>query len=71
MTGSLREYRTYESIEKVAGTPMTRLEYNQFRGWELPLDEDGTDDGFLLHREHGPVNWVEAEQFKLTYKETK
>ena len=28
---------------------MTRLEYNQFRGWTLPADEDGEDEGFLVN----------------------
>ena len=28
---------------------MTRLEYNQFRGWTLPVDEEGEDAGFLVN----------------------
>ena len=29
--------------------PMTRLEYNQFRGWTLPEGEDPTDPGYLMN----------------------
>ena len=29
--------------------PMTRLEYNQFRGWTLPVGEEGEDEGFLVN----------------------
>ena len=29
--------------------PMTRLEYNQFRGWTLPEGEDPNDPGYLLN----------------------
>ena len=28
--------------------PMTRLEYNQFRGWVLPEGEDPNDPGYLM-----------------------
>ena len=28
--------------------PMTRLEYNQFRGWVLPEGEDPNDPGYLI-----------------------
>ena len=28
--------------------PMTRLEYNQFRGWALPEGEDPNDPGYLM-----------------------
>ena len=28
---------------------MTRLEYNQFRGWTLPENEDGEDKGYLVN----------------------
>lgn len=28
--------------------PMNRQEYNDFRGWELPADENPTDDGYLV-----------------------
>ena len=29
--------------------PMTRLEYNQFRGWTLPENEDGEDKGYFVN----------------------
>ena len=29
--------------------PMTRLEYNQFRGWTVPEGEDPTDPGYLMN----------------------
>ena len=28
--------------------PMTRLEYNQFRGWTVPESEDPNDPGYLM-----------------------
>jgi len=40
--------------------PMTRLEYNNFRGWDLPKDEDGTDEGFLVEYVDGGTPNVEG-----------
>ena len=32
----------------ISSTPMTRAEYNEYRGWQLPANEDGMDDGYLV-----------------------
>jgi hypothetical protein len=32
---------------------MNRAEYNVFRGWVLPIDEDGTDEGYLVEYQDG------------------
>ena len=43
--------------------PMTRLEYNQFRGWVLPEGEDPNDPGYLMdfgfHTAWGPADVVD------------
>lgn len=40
--------------------PMNRQEYNDFRGWELPADENPTDDGYLVeYMDGGPANTKE------------
>ena len=38
----------YEGTKLVQATPMNRLEYNQYRGWDLPAYENGADEGFLV-----------------------
>lgn len=60
--------------------PMTRLEYNQFRGWELPADENGDDEGFLVeyldggkaNTPHyaGYVSWSPKDVFERAYRPT-
>lgn len=32
-------------VKLINAKPMSRLEYNQFHGWELPVDENGADEG--------------------------
>lgn len=62
----------------ILAVPMTRLEYNEYRGWELPEDEDGGDDGFLVeyidggkpnHANHkGYISWSPTQVFNSAYK---
>jgi len=57
--------------------PMTRRDYNDFRGWELPEDEDGDDAGYLVEyldggkpnteRFNGYVSWSPEDVFKKAY----
>ena len=37
--------KAFIGTKVINAKPMTRLEYNQFRGWELPADENGADEG--------------------------
>lgn len=64
----------------VEAYPMTRSEYNELRGWSLPIDEDGRDEGFLLNSItnakpntdflDGYVSWVTKEQKETEFRET-
>lgn len=71
-------------MQKFIGTkmikakPMNRLEYNQYRGWELPADENGADDGMLVeyldggksnHSNHeGYISWSPLDIFNNAYR---
>lgn len=39
---------TYIGIKAIQAKPMTRLAYNNLRGWTLPADENGDDEGYLV-----------------------
>lgn len=64
----------------IKAQPMTRQEYNDYRGWALPADEDGADEGFLVeytdggqtnHPNHeGYISWSPAEVFHKAYRPT-
>lgn len=59
---------------------MTRKAYNDYRGWELPADENGDDDGFLVeyldggksnHPDHeGYISWSPKDVFERAYRPT-
>lgn len=72
--------RKYYGTKLIAAKPMNRAEYNLFRGWELPGEEDGSDDGYLVEYLDGGkpnvegyagyVSWSPKEQFENAYQPT-
>lgn len=70
----------YIGTKLINAVLMTRAEYNIFRGWELPADENGTDEGYLVEyldggkpnttTHAGYVSWSPKEQFDNAYRKT-
>ncbi len=71
--------KIFESHKKVTATLMNRLDYVLYREWELPDDENGADEGYLVeyidggkpnHPKHnGYISWSPKEQFDNGYTE--
>ena len=71
---------TYLGTKQVAAVPMTRADYNAYRGWVMPADEDGADEGYLVEyldggkandsRHAGYISWSPKEQFDAAYRPT-
>lgn len=67
----------FKCTKEVYAKPMNRKEYNDYRGWELSSDEDGSDDGYLVeyvdggkpnHPDHeGYISWSPKEVFEKGY----
>ena len=47
------EMQTYIGTKVVKARPMTRGEYNKYRGWEMPSNEDGAEEGCLVEYTNG------------------
>ena len=70
----------YIGTKVINARPMNRAEYNAYRGWEVPADENPEDDGYLVeyvdggkpnHPAHtGYISWSPKEQFDNAYQET-
>lgn len=68
----------YIGTKFINAKPMTRLEYNQFRGWNLPADENGEDEGYLVEyldggqanteKYSGYVSWSPEKVFDNAYR---
>ncbi len=54
----------YVGSKVINAKPMSRKEYNDFRGWELPSDENGADEGYLVeYLDGGQANTNEYEGY--------
>lgn len=72
--------QTYIGNKIINAQPMNRQAYNDFRGWELPADEDGSDEGYLVEYVDGGqantedyagyVSWSPKDVFERAYKPT-
>lgn len=70
---------TFIGTELIKAEPMNRAEYNAFREWDLPADEDGSDEGYLVEYldggkpnvegHAGYVSWSPKEQFDNAYQD--
>lgn len=68
----------YIGTKAVAARPMNRADYNTYRGWALPADENGTDEGYLVEYldggkpnmdgHDGYVSWSPKAQFEAAYQ---
>lgn len=58
--------------------PMSRAEYNHYRGWQLPDNENGDDEGYLVEytdggqpnddRHVGYISWSPKAQAEAAYR---
>lgn len=62
-------------MERFIGTkivhaePMTRGEYNIFRGWQIPADENPDDAGYKVVYSDDYVSWSPADAFEEAYRQ--
>ncbi len=67
----------YIGTKIINAEAMTRAAYNAFRGWTLPADENGEDEGYLVEyldggkpnvpTHAGYVSWSPKAQFEVAY----
>jgi len=71
--------KQYLQLKKVKAEPMNRGEYNKYRGWKIPANEDPNDEGYLVeldvpnmanHPGHsGYITWFTKAVFEVAYIE--
>lgn len=69
--------KQYTGTKVVNATLMTREAYNNFRGWQVPADENPLDDGYLVEYTDGGqantdsydgyVSWSPKDVFEKSY----
>ena len=62
--------KRYKCHKEVLARPMTRGDYNEYRGWTLPDDEDGADEGYLVeYPDNVYESWSPKDVFDAGYTE--
>ena len=56
--------QSYISTKLIKAKPMTRGEYNKFRGWDIPKNENPDDEGYLIQYPDGYISWCPKKQFE-------
>lgn len=74
---NLGEVHTYVGTKVVHAVPMSRGDYNELRGWEVPADENPDDLGYLVQYADGGapnvdgfggyVSWSPKDVFEGSY----
>lgn len=59
--------RQYINVEQVEAKKMTRGDYNNYRGWTVPTDENPADEGYLVKHSDNYVSWIAKDEFEKTY----
>lgn len=69
--------KTYVGIKVIHATPMKRIDYLNLRGWTLPANENGEDEGYLVQYADqdnsnlegftGYVSWSPKDVFEAAY----
>ena len=49
--------------------PMNRGEYNKYRGWTIPANENPNDEGYLVKYQDGYESWSPKAVFEESYSE--
>lgn len=61
--------KTYIGTKIIDARPMTRGEYNIFRGWQIPENENPKDEGYLVKYPDGYISWSPKSVFEEAYRE--
>ncbi len=59
---------TYIGTKIISATRMNLGEYNTFRGWVLPANEDSSTEGYIIKYPDGYISWSPLKTFNEAYK---
>lgn len=64
------ELAKYIGTKLIKAKPMTRGEYNKYRGWTIPEDENPDDDGYLIVYvdSYNYESWSPKDVFERVYR---
>lgn len=57
----------YIGVKLVEAKPMTRGDYNKYRGWKVPADENPNDEGYLVKHSDNYESLIAKDEFEKIY----
>lgn len=61
--------KTYIGCKRIEAEPLTRGEYNDYRGWKIPENENPNDEGYIVKHPDGYISWSPKNIFEEAYRE--
>lgn len=62
--------KNYIGTKQLQAKPMNLGDYNKYRGWDIPKNEDPLKEGYLVKYTDGYESWSPKEVFEESYRET-
>lgn len=59
--------KKYIGVKQVEAKTITRGDYNDYRGWTVPANENPNDEGYLVKHSENYVSWIAKDEFEKTY----
>lgn len=68
---STPDLKTYVGQKVIHAKPMSRGEYNDYRGWDIPADENPSDQGYLVEYADSDAyrSWSPKAVFEAAYQQ--
>lgn len=63
--------KKYIGTKMIEAKPMNRGDYNKYRGWTIPEDENPADEGYFVKYSDGYESWSPKKQFEEAYRDCK
>ena len=61
--------KKYIGTKMIEARQMNRGDYNKYRGWDIPADENPADDGYLVKYQDGYESWSPKNVFEEAYRD--
>lgn len=61
--------KKYVGTKVIEAKEMNRGDYNKYRGWTIPQNENPEDEGYLVKYSDGYESWSPKKQFEEAYRE--
>ncbi len=61
--------KKYAGTKMIEARPINRGDYNKYRGWTMPENENPADEGYLVKYSDGYESWNPKKQFEEAYRD--